>query len=73
MEDKIIKLKGIFKIHWKGFFSIYQTIEEMSFHKFISFIKSGLRIIGFITLMFHVALGALILILAEVLGILEEL
>jgi len=42
-------------------------------HQVISFIKSGLRFIGFGALPFSIAIGACLLIAAEVLGVIEEL
>lgn len=42
-------------------------------HQSISFLKSGIRILGYITLPFNLALGAIILILSELIGIVEEL
>jgi len=45
----------------------------MSLHAKISYFKSGIRIIGFILLPFTIGVSALILIIAELLGIIEEL
>jgi len=42
-------------------------------HQHISFFKSGVRILGYIILPFNLALGAFILILSELIGIVEEL
>jgi hypothetical protein len=42
-------------------------------HQLISFIKSGLRFIGYFALPFSITAGAVFLIFAEVLGIVEEL
>lgn len=44
----------------------------MSYHKKISFIKSGLRIFGFSMLIQNLKLAATFLVVAEILGILEE-
>lgn len=41
-------------------------------HKSVSFLKSGIRIVGFCALPWWPAPAALLLILAEVLGIAEE-
>ena len=41
-------------------------------HTTISFIKSGIRIIGYATLFFNIWIAAGILILSEIIGILEE-
>ena len=45
----------------------------MSKHAKISYMKSAIRIIGFILLPFTIGVSALILIIAELLGIIEEL
>jgi hypothetical protein len=42
-------------------------------HQRISFIKSGVRILGYAFLPFNLAIAALILILSEIVGIYEEL
>jgi len=44
----------------------------MTKHKKISLIKSYIRIIGYILLVFNIYLGILILIISELLGIIEE-
>tara|TARA_Y100001963_G_scaffold124344_1_gene175087 strand:- start:292 stop:447 length:156 start_codon:yes stop_codon:yes gene_type:complete len=42
-------------------------------HQIISFIKSGIRILGYILLPFHLVASVIFLILSEVVGIIEEL
>ena len=42
-------------------------------HQLISFVKSGIRIAGYICLPFHLIVGTFVLIFSEVVGILEEL
>jgi hypothetical protein len=42
-------------------------------HQLISFIKSGLRFVGYFALPFSLMVAAVFLILAEVLGVVEEL
>ena len=42
-------------------------------HQIISFIKSGIRIIGYILIPFNLIAAAGILVLSEVVGIIEEL
>jgi len=42
-------------------------------HKNVSFVKSGLRIAGFVVLYNAPLLGAVLLIVAELLGIAEEI
>ena len=48
-------------------------IPDPLLHRNISFIKSFLRIVGFGALTFSLMTGAVLLIFAEVLGIVEEL
>ena len=42
-------------------------------HQIISFIKSGIRIIGYALLPFNLVVSVIFLILSEVVGIIEEL
>lgn len=41
-------------------------------HQTISFIKSGVRIFGYICLPFNLLFGVTVLIISEVLGLIEE-
>ena len=41
-------------------------------HQIVSFIKSGVRILGYCFLPFELSIAAIILILSEVIGIIEE-
>lgn len=42
-------------------------------HQTISFIKSGVRIVACLTLPYHIVAAASLLLLAEIVGIIEEL
>jgi len=42
-------------------------------HQLISFIKSAVRIIGYFIIPFNLTLAAIVLILSEAIGIIEEL
>ena len=42
-------------------------------HQQISFLKSGIRIIGYIFLPINIASAAILLIISEIIGIVEEL
>jgi len=42
-------------------------------HKIISFIKSGIRILGYTLIPFNLVASVIILILSEIVGIIEEL
>ena len=49
------------------------AIPDPKKHQTISFIKSGIRILGYFLLPFDLLIGAGILILSEIVGIYEEL
>lgn len=49
------------------------AIPDPKKHQTISFIKSGIRILGYFLLPFNLLLGAGVLILSEIVGIYEEL
>jgi len=56
--------------------SISPTLEDYpdaKKHQLVSFIKSGIRIIGYIFIPFNLVVSAFLLILSEVVGIIEEL
>jgi hypothetical protein len=42
-------------------------------HQSISFLKSAVRISGYVALFWSISLGAVILIISELVGIIEEL
>lgn len=42
-------------------------------HKIISFIKSGVRIIGYSFLLFNIKIAVMFLVLSEVVGVIEEM
>ena len=42
-------------------------------HQLVSFIKSGIRILGYIFIPFNLVIATIFLILSEVVGIIEEL
>ena len=48
-------------------------LPDPKLHQIISFIKSGIRILGYIFLPINLLTGAVLLILSEGLGIIEEL
>lgn len=54
-------------------FSKKQELPDAFLHQKISFIKSGIRIIGYIFLPFSLEIAAGVLILSELIGIIEEL
>ena len=50
-----------------------QQLPDAKKHQQISFIKSGIRILGYALIPFSLVWATIILILSEVVGILEEL
>lgn len=42
-------------------------------HQIISFIKSGVRILGYISLIINLPIAVALLVVSEIIGILEEL
>ena len=50
-----------------------QQLPDARRHQIISFIKSGVRILGYILLPFDVVAATVVLVISEVVGILEEL
>jgi hypothetical protein len=42
-------------------------------HQLVSFIKSAIRIVGYVVIPFSLPIAAVILVLSEVVGIVEEL
>ena len=50
-----------------------QKIPDPKLHQKISFIKSGIRIFGYATLLVSLPIAVILLILSEIIGIYEEL
>tara|TARA_R110000765_G_scaffold301436_1_gene395862 strand:- start:66 stop:260 length:195 start_codon:yes stop_codon:yes gene_type:complete len=50
-----------------------QELPDAKKHQMISFVKSGIRIIGYMFLPFNISVAVTLLIVSEVVGILEEL
>ena len=50
-----------------------ELMPDQKWHRIISFIKSGARIIGYAFIPFDLVVATIILILSEIIGILEEL
>ena len=46
---------------------------DPKWHKIISFIKSGIRIIGYCLIPFNLVIATIVLIFSELIGIIEEL
>tara|TARA_R110000744_G_scaffold44452_1_gene99190 strand:+ start:378 stop:575 length:198 start_codon:yes stop_codon:yes gene_type:complete len=50
-----------------------QQLPDARKHQQISFVKSGIRILGYICIPFSLVWAAAILIISEVVGVIEEL
>ena len=50
-----------------------EKMPDQKWHQIISFIKSGIRIIGYIFIPFNLVIAAIILVISEIIGIIEEL
>lgn len=50
-----------------------QELPDAGLHQKISFIKSAIRILGYTFLWYNLDIAAILLILSEVVGVLEEL
>ena len=42
-------------------------------HQLISFIKSGIRLLGYVLIPFNISIAVGVLVVSEIIGILEEL
>jgi len=50
-----------------------QELPDAKKHQIISFIKSGIRLIGYGALLYNIEIAVYILVFSEVIGIVEEL
>lgn len=59
----------------KQLLTSYNTnkVPNPKWHQIISFIKSGVRILGYSFIPFHLVIATILLILSEIIGIVEEL
>ena len=48
-------------------------MPDQKWHRIISFIKSGIRIVGYLAIPFNIVAAVALLVVSEVVGILEEL
>ena len=51
----------------------FQSYPDAKKHQIVSFIKSGIRIFGYILIPFNLLAAASVLVISEVIGIYEEL
>jgi hypothetical protein len=54
-------------------FKHLEKMPDQKWHQIISFIKSGVRIVGYGIIPFDLVAAAIVLIFSEVIGIIEEL
>ena len=54
-------------------FKHLDKMPDQKWHQIISFIKSGIRIVGYAIIPFDLVAAAIVLIFSEVIGIIEEL
>jgi hypothetical protein len=50
-----------------------EKLPDPRLHQIVSFIKSGIRIVGYVMIPFNLVIAAGLLVLSEVVGIIEEL
>ena len=48
-------------------------MPDQKWHRIISFIKSGIRIVGYLAIPFNIVAAVSLLVVREVVGIIEEL
>jgi len=51
----------------------FNHMPNQKWHKYVSFIKSGVRIIGYFLIPFNLVAATSVLIFSEIIGIIEEL
>ncbi len=70
LYGKIKNTKDV-KIHTE--IKDFKHMPNQKWHKYVSFIKSGVRILGYAFLPFNLVAATIILIFSEIIGIIEEL
>ena len=61
------------KQSWEYNDTVFKKYPDPDKHQLISFIKSGIRILGYGLIPFSLVWATIVLILSEVVGIIEEL
>ena len=51
----------------------YNGYPDAKKHQIVSFVKSGIRIVGYCLIPFNLFAAALVLVLSEIVGVIEEL
>jgi hypothetical protein len=50
-----------------------EKLPDPKLHQIISFVKSGIRILGYIAIPFNISVAVTLLIVSEAVGIIEEM
>ena len=75
-NDSIINPELHYKIKGKDVkleTEIKKYMPNQKWHRYVSFIKSGVRILGYALIPFNLVAATIVLIFSEVIGIVEEL
>lgn len=75
-ENKNMKPKKLPVIKYpmhRNFQNDDEYMPNQKWHRYVSFLKSGVRIIGYGFIPFNLGVATILLILSEVIGIIEEL
>ena len=70
--DLYSKVKGS-EIKYSKEFKNFNKMPDQKWHQIISFIKSGIRIGGYLMLLVNIPAAVAVLVVSEVIGIIEEL
>ena len=70
--DLYNKIKGK-EIKYSKEFKNFNKMPDQKWHQIISFIKSGIRIGGYLLLLVNIPAAVAVLVISEVIGIIEEL
>ena len=77
MSDRSNLYRDIFsgknKEHWDKQQKELNHMPNQKWHKIVSFIKSGVRILGYLLIPYSLPIAAGVLIFSEIIGIIEEL
>ena len=72
-NDKYDKSIINWELHQKLQNKNTKHMPDQKWHKIISFIKSGVRIVGYALIPFNLVAATIVLIFSEIIGIIEEL
>lgn len=77
MSDRSNLYRDIFsgknQKRWEEEQKALKHMPNQKWHKYVSFIKSGVRILGYALLPFNLVTATIVLIFSEIIGIIEEL